>query len=551
MLGKGIVSKKNRLWLYLTIIAGSFAQVIMIFPSGLRSQRGIQFWGAQFHDGLWHIAIVKKFVNFSFENPVFAGEKLGNYHYFSDLLVALVHIITRIDVFVIYYKILPSVISLSTGFFVFLLSKKLFKSEVAAIWSMFFVFLGSNFAYLLPFFGLGYPIWETNFWVQQPMSIYSNMPYALSVPIVLSSIYFLTKYLSGPRNNYLILSALLLAIAPATKSFTFFIFPGLFVISLYRVYKNKKFDLLIYFSCTLLIAILLMLPSLRFSDNFIYEPGWFLKTMIEAPDRMNWQDWSLRYQFYKSNNDIFNLVRFYITAFVIFFVGNLGTRVLAFVGVYKIRKLPHPEIHFLLLFSSFLLAIFPMFYLSSGIAWNTIQFYYYFLLFLGIYAGYGTYILLNNTRTKLYKIGLAIIIILFSIPVDIQTFYFYYSRPTGSYVTYEELEAFNYLNINGDDSDRVLTFPIGASFIHLAAYTGKTVFLGDEITAVLTGHDYRKRLDEINSAIEEREGFLKYLRKNKIRWIYDVTSEKSEILKNGNIKTSFKKGNISIYEVVF
>lgn len=522
----------------------------IIFPSGLFVKGRYQFWGVQFHDALWHVSVAQKLKHFSFENPVYAGEIIRNYHYLTNLLIAFVSKVTGLSLFHVTYRILPMVVTIAIGVLTFVFVNKVFKNQKAAVWAMFFVYLGSNFAYILPFFGLGYAIWETTMWVQQPGSVFSNLPFATSIPVVLLALINLKLYLDKHKRKYFIYSTILFALLPSIKSHSVVLLLALGIVGVLRVLSKRKLDILFLSLVSFMLAYIIISPTFHFEKHLIFEPGWYLRTMIEAPDRLNWQDWALRYQFYKAHYDIFNLAKFFAVAFLIFFFGNLGTRIVALFGIPNIRKLFNDEIHLLLGISAFGFALVPMLFLTTGVAWNSIQFFYYFLFIAGIYSGKGMYKLVSKIKRVQLKWIFSVVIILITIPVNIYTLWFFYAHPVDSKIEGARLESLQQLSKVGRASDVVLNLPAGSNMIEIAAFTGKTMFLGDWLQAIVPGHDYQGRLDLLTEAMKKDKDFIKLLKDYGIDWIYikDVEPTIIEDVRYG-LSEFYISDKIKIYRV--
>jgi hypothetical protein len=544
------LERKIKPYFFLTLLVGSIAQLAIIFPSGLFRRGGYQFWGVQFHDALWHVSVAQKIKDFSFENPVYAGEIIRNYHYLTNLIIAFVSKITGISLFHVTYRILPLFVTTAIGILTFVLVNKVFKNQKAAVWSMFFAYLGSNLAYILPLFGLGFVIWETTMWVQQPLSVFSNLPFATSIPFVLMAMICLKLYLEKNSRNYFIYSIILFAVLPSFKSHSVVFLLALGVVGIWRVITKRRLDILFLSLITTMLAYIIISPTFHFEKHLIFEPGWYLRTMIEAPDRLNWQDWALRYQFYKAHYDIFNLARFYAVAFLIFFIGNLGTRLVSILGIPNVRKLMADEINLLLIVSAIIFAVIPMLFLTTGVAWNSIQFFYYFLLITGIYSGVGMSKVIDKIKKNKLKWAIAVIVILLTIPVDIYTLWFFYSKPPDSMIRGARLEALQKLSEVGSNKDVVLNLPAGSNNVEIAAFTGKSMFLGDWLQAIVPGHDYQGRLDILNKAMEKDEDFVEFLDKYGIDWIY-IGGDNPQIIKDTEHKLSefYISDKIKIYHV--
>ena len=86
----------------IVFILGIVGQLAVISPSGVFQNGDLVFWSAHGHDGAWHIALMEEIKKgYPFGNPSLAGEKLVNYHFFSDILPAIAfncrHALTESD----------------------------------------------------------------------------------------------------------------------------------------------------------------------------------------------------------------------------------------------------------------------------------------------------------------------------------------------------------------------------------------------------------------------------------------------------------------------
>src|SRR6187455_846522 len=99
------------------IFLGSFSWLLTVAKSGWYydalglNGSGFGFWGANGHDGIWHIALTESLAKGSLNMTVFAGEKIPNYPIGFDLLLALINKITSIPVVNLYFQIIPVVLS--------------------------------------------------------------------------------------------------------------------------------------------------------------------------------------------------------------------------------------------------------------------------------------------------------------------------------------------------------------------------------------------------------------------------------------------------------
>lgn len=79
----GIKFNKITVLTLFVFIVGIAGQMLVISPSGVFKSGDLVFWSAHGHDAPWHIALMEEIKRgYHFQNPVFAGEKLVNYHFF-------------------------------------------------------------------------------------------------------------------------------------------------------------------------------------------------------------------------------------------------------------------------------------------------------------------------------------------------------------------------------------------------------------------------------------------------------------------------------------
>ena len=177
---------------------GIAGQLAVISPSGIFKNGDLLFWSAHGHDGTWHIALMEEIQRgWPFQNPIFAGEKLTNYHFFSDILPAMVgkylpistmESVTNLN---LYFRIFPFFYSLFLGASVYFLTKKLTKSFSASIWATIFTYFSGSFGFILTYLKNKTIGGESIFWATQPQSASGNPPQIISDFLVLAAIYFI------------------------------------------------------------------------------------------------------------------------------------------------------------------------------------------------------------------------------------------------------------------------------------------------------------------------------------------------------------------------
>lgn len=535
---------------------------------------GMGFWGANGHDGVWHIALIENLSRGSFGMPVFGGFSLQNYHLGFDLLAALLHKFTFIPVVNLYFQILPPIFALLIGTLVYLFVWNWTHSKSASWWSTFFVYFGGGFGFLL---GKG----ESAFWSQQAISTLINPPFALSLIFILVGIIGLQKYVETNETKYLILSILCFGLLMEVKIYAgLLVLGGLLCAILLELIKNKfhpsillRINIFKVFLGSLILSLLLFFAFERGSGSLlVWQPFWFLETMMGLTDRVGWLRFYSAINTYKSGHVWIKLIPAYFIALIIFYVGNLGTRIIKEFLVWKWLKNTKKFGWFEIFSSSIIVAgvIIPMFFLQKGTPWNTIQFFYYSLFFSSILAGVTVSDFIENSRLNTYIIYIIeVVIILLTIPTSIFSLKDIYvpGRPPAM-LSNDEISALNFLSKQPDGV--VLTYPFDSTLAKIAesnpprplylytstayvsAFSKHQTFLEDEVNLDITGYDWQTRLKEIEAWYKEPDQTKArgYLKSNNIKYVYWLQSQRALLGdKQLGLTKVFENPSVIIYKV--
>lgn len=546
--------------------------------SGIKYGFGYGFWGPNGHDGIWHIALAKSLSKtMSLDNPVFAGEILKNYHLGFDIFLAFINKLTKIPISILYFQILPVLFSLLIGWLVYLFVKLWRGSKAEALWSLVFVYFGSSFGFIVTFLRNGIFTGESMFWSQQAISTLVNPPFALSLIFILSGLIFLLKYKKTRNIKFLILTSVFFGILVQTKIYAgILVLGGLFVSGVYMLFKHKKNYILLTFLYSLIISLLVFLPFNKLSTSIlVWQPFWFLETMMSYSDRLGWERFYSAMTTYKMGQIWLKAILAYGVAFVIFLVGNIGSRIIGFYFFVKVlgKKIKIDE-YITFIFSVMVAAVLiPMFFVQKGTPWNTIQFFYYFLFFFSIFAGISTKLVLEKTKSTTRNILLFFIFLFVALGIW-STLQHYLPKTPPAKISNEEYKALHFLS--EQPSGVVLTYPFDKykagnielvaprplylyeSTSYVSGFSNKQVFLEDEVNANIMGYDWKIRREEVlefisNLDIDAGRDFLK---SNDIKYLYlarEISPLPGEQLKLGiqqlDLVRIFENSTISIYRV--
>lgn len=547
----------------LLIIIGSVSWSLTMVKSGLIYSFGMGFWGPNGHDGIWHIALINQLAKFSLDNPVFAGAKLTNYHFGFDFLAAMLHLITRIPVVNLYFQVLPPTMAILIGILTFQFVRKWVGSEKSAWWAVFFTYFGGSWGWLVNLLRHHNFGGESMFWANQSVYSLINPPYTLSLIFILYGLIKLLDYKKNKKLRDLVFCSLAFGLLAIIKIYAgLIILGGLAVAVLISrlVYQQKDIALLKIFSLSLLITLVTFLPfNLRASSLLVFQPFWFLQTMLISTDRFYWPKLEQAGLAYLHRGQWLKWLAAEGLALAIFVFGNLGTRILvAGEIVYRLKQKVFSEMEIIFGSGLAISFLFPLLFIQRGTPWNTIQFFYYFQVFAGIFAGLWW----GRQKFRLQPI-FSVLLVLLTIPTSAATLYYHFwpSRPPAR-ISIKELEALAFLKKQPDGV--VLTYPYNENWRNLfsdpkplyayettgyvSALSNKPVFLEDEMNLEISGYGWNNRRNE--SLQFFLTGSPSFLAGNKISYIYllkgqDLMQKK----KNLNLETIFENEEVKIYRV--
>ncbi|MDD2482726.1 MAG: hypothetical protein PHE32_02610 [Candidatus Shapirobacteria bacterium] len=556
-------AKKIKIILVVLITLSAILFSLTMLRSGLKNQFGLGFWGPNGHDAIWHLSLINQLKQqVPPQNPIYSGELLSNYHWGFDFFVAFISNLTKIDTVLLYFQILPIVFALLLGFLSFKLAFLITKNNITSILFVILNYFSGSFGWIYTLLKNHQLGGESLFWSMQSVSTLLNPPFALSLILILFGLTLWCKYYSSNSIKFAILIGLIFGLLSGIKVYAgILIGLALSLHWLFNAIKSKKIFGFNFTVCltTGLVSLLIvgLLGVLQGNSLLEFKPLWFTHSMIESIDKLYWPKLA-SFRFNQTN--IFISIFIEIILVLIFLIGNLGTRFLAFFEIYsKIlkKKLNHFDnlIIFVLIFS-FLI---PLLFVQKGTAWNTIQFFYYFLFFANFYFAQ----FLSNHWSK-HKI-LVILLLFISSITTIGTLKDYFGNPPPSSLPNSEIEALNFLK--NQDNGFVLTFPYDKykkdkmitpiplyayeTTAYVSAFSHKQTFLEDEMNLDITGFNWQQRRTEEEKFFSTADQFFArgFLNNNNIKYIYLVADQNFTLSTfDLQIDEIFNNGQVRIYQ---
>jgi hypothetical protein len=567
-LAKELMLKKiNSQKIVFLVFFSVILQSLLVFFNGIWTEKGILFQSFV-QDSSWHLAIYKALQqNFPPVNPNFSGIRLVNYNYFWDLFLVLINKVFLFNIYDLYFHIVPPVLSFAFAFVFYMFLKKIFKDNSIIFWSLFFCFLGSSFAFLIPLAHSTYHKWgESSFWVSQTFSMLLNQHLAVSLILFFTICCLLFKYLKE-NSKTLFLSILFLSIIILfIKVYAgVLILIGLGGLGLKQFLEEKKYDFLLLSFLSVSISFL-FLRFLGFEGGFPFEfrPFWFLKTMIEAYDRVDIPILILREEYYLRQGNILGIALLRFIELIIFTVGNLGVRVVGFFSFFsflakekkKLKKDIYLFFNFIVLFAF----VFPLLFIQKGVTWNSIQFWYYILPIASIFTGlvFNKFLRLNfrksNFKTRILRILFILTVFLAGSLTSFKTVADLVNRKNFTLISNNLLKAFCYIRENSSETDVLVLEPERVEFHSSFAYffTESQVFLSEPATVEITLISPEKRLALLNKVfvgkkspliLKQEEQNIKYLLRKRSN-----PKDKNYVDFDSYLKLVYSEGGYQIYE---
>ena len=479
--------RQNSMQAVLGVVATvSLASTVLL--GGMQQNGTIVF--QEIHDSLWHVSLIKSLLqSFPPQHPAFPSITLEQYHYFYDVFLAGLHVVSGAPILTLFFQFSPVLLSGLLMSSAWLLGSRLAGKAGGALLVFLTAFTGS-FAYLIPLFLPG-QIWgESSFWVSQTFIMMVNPQIILTLGLVYV-FFLLIRVLEKPSWQQHVLFIALIAPSIGFKSYSWVILSVVYAgLLAWQLLVGKQLKSIVYGIAYLLVAAPFIWLITRFkSGSFFYEPMWYLNTMVESPDRLNYIPWKLMEDHYRLKKNWPRVLEIKLKELLIFYFGNLGVRSL-FVAtpLLLIRKQiarKHALVIVLAILGFLFSSIFPLLFLQAGVVWNSIQFWYYALIFANILAMFCLVWVFSKVGSW-EKYVLLVLVISLSVPTYVKAVSQKFTNLSGISVEQAELLG------NLDSSDTILLCPEDTPLFKstlITAFTPAAVYLSDPVQLQLVETD--------------------------------------------------------------
>lgn len=514
--------------------------------SWISTESGLSFQSGQLHDSVWHIALINKLEsNIPPEHPSNFTLLVTNYHYFYDLIIAGMSKVFYLDATTLYFQVFPFILTTLLAGSAAALGKRL-KNVFTSGYLLFLTFFAGSFAYLIPLF-LPKNTWhDSSFWVTQTFGMMVNPQNILTFGLTYVVLLLMLLDLKNNKESSLIIQVILILLISTSlgfKSYSFMVLSILYGFYLLMKIIDLKSLLPVVFG---LVFTAVSLPFIWLitgfkSSAFIFEPLWFVDTMVESPDRLNHLKWTFMEDHYRLKNNWLRVWELKIKQLLIFYGGNLGIRILSLgiVPLLLYKKLKAQKIYLLVLAGFLFSSIFPLLFIQRGVVWNTIQFWYYSLIFANIFTalvlgwihqqliGFGLY-------KKIALISFLLMVVSLSLPTVVSIARIKYLELET--ITAAELELLKKIQ----PQDKIIVHPGQTRYFQtslVSAITQAQMLHADPVQLILMDYPVDEVEDELIDMIENRTNELaNQYPKAKLILHKQIESDSLTLIKQANDK---------------
>lgn len=511
---------------YLLVILGSILALSAVWFMGVQVQDGLFFCCRGVPDAIFHLSLTNELIHhFPPYEPGMDGVFVKNYHYLSNLVVADISRIFKLNFVQVQFRYMNLFLTFIFGFSAFVFAQLIGLKKNFARWLVVLFFGSGDILYILLFLrGKGFDFGTTI--LDDATKLFAGPPRADSIILFFCGICLFIIWVKK-KNFY---SGLLCSIVFGTligfKIYTgVFALTGLASISLYFLIK-KKFSMLIPPLIALFITLIYFLIVNKGAGGLHFTGFWRFENFMLHKDLAISKLEYIRLEMLKAGNYM-GVAGFELLFISIYFAFLFGAINFGLIQTKKSLRLLPIELNIFLMPAIITSLIAGSFFIQTTGAANSIQFIISVFIFGSIYTALAIYYWLGEIKGK-FKILILIVILLLILPraihegaenlVNIR-------RQRGFNIDTQTLESLNYLNSKTPNDSMVIMEPWIAeeeSFMYIPFLSNKHIFLSGAGVMRDHGQDTSKResvVAEIYNS-NSRELIRKLLLESGVDYIY-------------------------------
>jgi len=541
----------------LIITGGSIFNLTAVWFIATNLAGGAYFCCRGTPDAIYHLALTNQIVkNFPPFEPGASDVLVKNYHFLSDLAVADLTRVFKIDIATLHYRYMSLLLALLLGSSSFVLCQILKLKMLFAKWLALFLYASGDIIYLLLFLrrdGLNFDVTI----LDDASKLLAGPPRAYSIVLFFGGLCLFLIWIRQRKILAGILTSIVFGSLIGFKVYTgIFALAGLGFLGIYFVWK-KQFKMVLPLLIALILSITLYLPTNSKAGGLKFNGFWrFENFMVHKDLKIAKLEYSRLKNISEGNWAVTSLYKLLFIG--LYFTFLFGTVNLAWTQSRNSLKLFPKELNIFLISGLLITIILGSFFLQQTGGANTVQFIIGAFIIGGIYAALAIFYWLRNIHGKV-ALFIVIVIVFLTSARSIHEVYgnlSSISQKKGFIITKEEMDGLLYLRNKTDPNSKILLSQWMSEdelFIYVSYFSDRPMFLASG--GLLRDHGFNTSAkEEIVKKImhsEDEQEVRQLLLNNKIDYLFFHSEIPSIVRYNPQfLKKVYENEKVNIFEVI-
>lgn len=398
------------------------------------------------NDTIWYASLTKSVLqSFPPQTPGLSGVLLKNYHYWSQLVSAELVRVFSVPQYAIQFRYIGVLLSVYYGiiFSMFLFQYR--KDQRSIRWLLFFLYFGGDLLFLIVLFVhhmYGFPGSS----LEDGVRFLGNPPRSMAVVVALVWILLWSNWRTSMNKKRVLLLSLIASSVVGFKIYVgFFLFVGLFFVSIVNLYKKQYADMRLLVACGIAAACV-YLPVNAQAGGLYYTGFWRFDNFIVQPG-LSLERIELARKIFEADNKVGKVLVFEWFYVGLYVFTIFGTKLIGLFQSKKSWKAVPWEIHLFFLSSFIVNFILGGFYQQSTGGSNTFNFLVNIYLFMTWYTAIGADTIVMVFRPLWWRVSIALVLIVLTVPraIDVTGLLLYYTTHLTPMVDADTREVLRYL----------------------------------------------------------------------------------------------------------
>jgi hypothetical protein len=516
------------------IVVGLFVQMTPIWNNGFVNKDGLQFLGKLPVDAISYVSMTSETIaRIPPYNPNMTGTIMHNYHYLMNVIVGELIRVFHLPLITTQLSFYPIFISILSGLTIWVFVETITKQKSLVPWFLFWHYFSGDLTVSLTTFSE----WGRFVTFLPPVladgtTFMVNLYRSTSFGVLMAALTVFVWWMKSERLKTAIIAGILFGALISIKVYMgIFAIIGLGIVSLYRLLKHR----VSIFSVTgiaIALSLVLYLPVNSGAGGLYWSGFWRVENYVSwsivrvKPELLSTVSYLTKQKrlLHQPLNVVTKTLGVEALFIILYLALAYGTKWLSLVQAKKYLKEIPIEVHLFLVPSMILCILLGLFTMQTSGGGHTDNFLNIAGLIMSFYAAY-TCVTLAKSRKVLFRIFLAVVILMNIVPVVRNTFGFPISYPLATestVISNAELRALQYLRTQTPKNSVVLVDPDNyldnlASYVTMLSQRG--AYLSAKFLLGLNNTSYVDRKNYVDS-IMAGKSLINHPDNIKIDYIY-------------------------------